>query len=230
MNILCLISSFVSLAHYNQYEKSMVDHCLRAIHDMDLFDKVVMLILLISAHTRFRSVYSWNWHHLFRWPCNRNSMMMSPNGTIFRVTGHLCGEFTEHRWIPHIKASVAELCVFFDLRLNKRLSKQSWGWWFETLLRPFWHHCIMASNKKQQWHRIKNGSHFILCLMALPLLCVYLKWTLMSKHLRTCMGSVCILSYACSNINLESQVHAYIAISIPIFSSPFLFECINVVL
>ena len=22
--------------------------------------------------------------------------------------------------------------VFFDLRLNKRLSKQSWGWWFET--------------------------------------------------------------------------------------------------
>ena len=26
--------------------------------------------------------------------------------------------------------------VFFDLRLNKRLSKQSWGWWFETLSRP----------------------------------------------------------------------------------------------
>ena len=23
--------------------------------------------------------------------------------------------------------------VFFDLRLNKWLSKQSWGWWFETL-------------------------------------------------------------------------------------------------
>ena len=23
--------------------------------------------------------------------------------------------------------------VLFDLRLKKRLSKQSWGWWFETL-------------------------------------------------------------------------------------------------
>ena len=23
--------------------------------------------------------------------------------------------------------------VFFDLRLNKGLSKQAWGWWFETL-------------------------------------------------------------------------------------------------
>ena len=31
--------------------------------------------------------------------------------------------------------------VFFDLRLNKRLSQQSWGWWFEMLLFPLWHHC-----------------------------------------------------------------------------------------
>ena len=28
--------------------------------------------------------------------------------------------------------------VFFDLPLNKRLSKQSWGWWFETPSRPLW--------------------------------------------------------------------------------------------
>ena len=31
--------------------------------------------------------------------------------------------------------------VFFDLRLNKWLSKQSWGRWFETLSRPLWRHC-----------------------------------------------------------------------------------------
>ena len=31
--------------------------------------------------------------------------------------------------------------VFFDLCLNKRLRKQSWGWWFETLSRPLWRHC-----------------------------------------------------------------------------------------
>ena len=30
--------------------------------------------------------------------------------------------------------------VFFDLRLYKRLSKQFWGWWFETPLRPLWRH------------------------------------------------------------------------------------------
>ena len=31
--------------------------------------------------------------------------------------------------------------VFFDLRLNKRLSKPSWGWWFETPSSPLWRHC-----------------------------------------------------------------------------------------
>ena len=31
--------------------------------------------------------------------------------------------------------------IFFDLRLNKRLSKQSWGWWIETPSRLSWRHC-----------------------------------------------------------------------------------------
>ena len=31
--------------------------------------------------------------------------------------------------------------VFFDLCLNKRLSKQYWGWWFETPSRSLWRHC-----------------------------------------------------------------------------------------
>ena len=35
--------------------------------------------------------------------------------------------------------------VFFDLRLNKRFSKQSWGWWFETLRRPLWRIVMLTS-------------------------------------------------------------------------------------
>ena len=31
--------------------------------------------------------------------------------------------------------------VFLDLRPNKRLSKQWWGWWFETISCPLWCHC-----------------------------------------------------------------------------------------
>ena len=39
-------------------------------------------------------------------------MMASSNGNIFRVTGLLWGEFTGDRWIPHTKASHAELWWF----------------------------------------------------------------------------------------------------------------------
>ena len=34
--------------------------------------------------------------------------MTSSNGNFFRVTGHLCGDFTGPRWIPRTKASVAK--------------------------------------------------------------------------------------------------------------------------
>ena len=37
--------------------------------------------------------------------------------------------------------------VFFDLRLNKRLNKQSSGWWFETLSRPLWRHSNVLRTK-----------------------------------------------------------------------------------
>ena len=39
-------------------------------------------------------------------------VMTSSNGNIFRVTVPLCGEFTGHWWIPHTKASDAELWCF----------------------------------------------------------------------------------------------------------------------
>ena len=42
----------------------------------------------------------------------REIMMTSSNGNIFRVTGHLCGEFTGPRWIPRTKASDTELWCF----------------------------------------------------------------------------------------------------------------------
>ena len=60
-------------------------------------------------------------------------MMTSSNGNIFRVTGPLCGEFTGPGEFPAQRPVTRSFDVFFDLRLNKRLSKQPWGWWFETL-------------------------------------------------------------------------------------------------
>ena len=67
--------------------------------------------------------------------------MTSSNGNIFRVTGHWCGIYTGPGEFPAQRPVTRSFDVFFDLRLNKRLSKQSWGWWFETKSRPLWRQC-----------------------------------------------------------------------------------------
>ena len=47
--------------------------------------------------------------------------------------------------------------VFFDLRLNKQLSKQSWGWLFEMLSGPLWRRCNGLTEFK------KSSSDQFLC-------------------------------------------------------------------
>ena len=42
--------------------------------------------------------------------------------------------------IPAQRPVTRSFHVFFDLRLNKRLSKQLWDWWFETPPRSLWRH------------------------------------------------------------------------------------------
>ena len=91
--------------------------------------------------------------------------MSSSNGNISRVTGHLCGEFTCPRGIPRTKASDAELWYFFfDLRRNKRLSKQSWGWWFETLSRPLWRHCNWQSTARHVMTGLAGSEKVVLTM------------------------------------------------------------------
>ena len=66
--------------------------------------------------------------------------MTPSNGHIFRVTGHLVpGEFPAQRPVTR------SFDIFFDLILNKRLSKQSWGFWFEALSCPLWRQCNVCS-------------------------------------------------------------------------------------
>ena len=39
---------------------------------------------------------------------------------------------------PHKRPVTRSFDVFFDVCLNKRLGKQSWGWWFEMPSHPLW--------------------------------------------------------------------------------------------
>ena len=63
--------------------------------------------------------------------------------------------------------------VYFDLRPNKRLSKQSWGWWFETLSLPLWRQRNESAMFKQSNGYLATG--FICCVMPVRNFCVHTK-------------------------------------------------------
>ena len=71
-------------------------------------------------------------------------IMTSSNGNIFRVTPRsalLAGNSLVTGEFPAQRLVTRGFDVFFDLRLNQRLSKQSWVWWFGTLSCSLWRHC-----------------------------------------------------------------------------------------
>ena len=84
--------------------------------------------------------FSNTWFKRFLKRSTSFSMMTSSNGNIFRVTGPLCGEFTGSSEFPAQRPVTRSFDVFFDLRLNKRLSKQPWGLWTETSPLSSWRH------------------------------------------------------------------------------------------
>ena len=72
---------------------------------------------------------------------NKHIMMASSNGNIFRVTCPFAGISPVNGEFPSQGPVTRSFDVFFDLRLNKMLSKQLRRRWFETPPRSLWRHC-----------------------------------------------------------------------------------------
>ena len=83
--------------------------------------------------------------------------------------------------------------VYFYARPNKRLSTQSWRWWFETPLRPLWRHSnvIMSQHKS-----------------------LYI-WRLNYNQNSSCIGTIlslikcCWLNFTCDIPNWLPQKHRH---------------------
>ena len=73
-------------------------------------------------------------------------MMTSSNEIILRVTGPLCRNSPVTGEFPSQRPVTWSFDVFFDLLPNTKLSKQTWGWLFETPSRPLWRHCNALIN------------------------------------------------------------------------------------
>ena len=90
---------------------------------------IYICVVLYYMNSAAWDLHDCAWTCLLHYHHPADVMMTSSNENIFRrVTWPLCREFTSYPWIPLTTASDA----------NKRLSKQSWSWWFETSSYALW--------------------------------------------------------------------------------------------
>ena len=101
------------------YDDSVNNFCLPFMH-WTFFSKYQMfLIFLPLPHTEMVRLIKIHYHGYWK-------------------PGRLCRQVISTMWHG---STCLSFDVFCDLRPNKRLSKQSWGWWFETISCSLWRHC-----------------------------------------------------------------------------------------
>ena len=103
-----------------------------------------------SSADRFAPFWSTPWylcHIFFVKPSWWRHQMETFSALLALCAGNspVTGEFPSQRPVTQ------SFDVSFGLRLNKRLSKQSWGWWFETPSCSLWRHCYVESGRGK-WH------------------------------------------------------------------------------
>ena len=91
-------------------------------------------------------------------------------------------EFPTQRPVTH------SFDVYFDLRPNKRLSKQSLGWWFETLSPPLWRHRngkvtdTFISHRMDYWMVIDPCSQALIALLNKDYIHMYVISIMVNKY------------------------------------------------
>ena len=97
-----------------------------ALNVIHLVNQLVRLRLKVAPPPVGKNNTSW-WRH-----------QMEPFSAILALcagNSPVNGEFPAQRPVTQ------SFDVFFDQHLNKRLSKHSWDWWFNTPSRSLWRHC-----------------------------------------------------------------------------------------
>ena len=87
-------------------------------------------------------------------------MLTSSNRNISALLAICAGNSPVTGEFPAQRSVARSFDVFFDLRPNKRLSKQWWGWWFETPSCPLWRHCNPGAGARTQEY---NSPRFRRC-------------------------------------------------------------------
>ena len=116
--------------------------------------------------------------------------------TFFALLAICAGNSPVPGEFPTQRSVMRSFDVFFDLRLNKRLSKQPWGWWFETLSWSLWRHrndvlCFFAAALPlfgtrcvyfMQYCSFRNPELFVFINMHISEKLKYCKWKSLGEN------------------------------------------------
>ena len=142
--------------------------------------------------------------------------MTSSNGNIFGP-----GEF------PTQRPMTRSFDVFFNLRLNKRLSKQPWGWWFETPSWSLWRHCnemwrvwcgfneanpqffssLLIWEYENKRHGLQQQCRRVICV---PMKRLIILWCLMYRYSTTTLITSKISQYLVGNFHIAASSAAHL--------------------
>ena len=133
----------LDITHYNVFENDIFENIARCfgvnglniILDGITFPEFIRYLQMIKNHMDGEG----SENHI-SWKTWVTYMMTSSNGNISALLAICAGNSPVAGEFPAQRPVTRCFGVFFDLRLNKRLSKQLWGWWFGTLSRPLWRH------------------------------------------------------------------------------------------
>ena len=132
--------------------------------------------------------------------------MTSSNRNIFRVTDPLCGEFTDHRWIPLTKASDEELWCFlwFAPWINDWVNNPKAG----DLRRHRGHHDVIVIYGKIFGCHLEIFSCHTLCRLRYPD-----RWRKLCQNSNTCANGFALDRLCCcivhNNFTLMFQCYVW---------------------
>ena len=113
--------------------------------------------------------------------------------------------------------------VFFDLCLNKRLSKQSWGWWFETLPCSIWRQSNVWLNLLMAMVRYWGGCKICFCVSSTPFAT---EQGVYSFCLCSCIANSCIINKTAVGSNVgDPSPHSSQTIYILYIHVKFCWDC-----
>ena len=112
------------------------------------------------------------------------------------------GEFPAQ--FPAQRPATLSFDVFFDLCLNKRFSKQPWGWWFET---PSWSLCCQYNVVKIETNVGLPRCIFINLLASSYTIWWQRTWSTMAQVMACCLMAPTITRTSITLALVESYKH-----------------------